>query len=282
MVVPVLNEARNLPWLAQHMPAGISEIVLVDGNSSDDTVAVARHLWPEVRVVAQTRRGKGNALACGFAAATGDVIVMIDADGSMDPGEIPYFAAALVDGADYAKGSRFMLGGGSSDITTIRAAGNRGLNLLTNMVHRATFSDLCYGYNAFWRSVLPALELQVGPADGMVRWGDGFEIETLMNIRAHASGLRIQEVPSFESPRLHGVSNLKATTDGIRVLRTIAFEAWRRGRGRGPAIRLDLLDQAATRNVERILAEEIQDQIVEDHALLSGHAGVSIAGEKGA
>jgi hypothetical protein len=234
VVVPAMNESRNLPWLAARMPGGIAEIILVDGRSQDDTVAVARSLWPGVRVISQTRRGKGNALACGFEAATGDVIVMIDADGSMDPGEIPYFVAALEAGADYAKGSRFAPGGGSSDITRMRAWGNRSLNRLTGAVHKTSYTDLCYGYNAFWRRVLPVLDLHAGDLAGdslACHWGDGFEVETLINIRVHLAGLTITEVPSFETPRLHGVSNLNAVSDGMRVLSIIAKEsqALRRG-----------------------------------------------------
>ncbi len=187
---------------------------------------VARTLWPDVRIIEQTRRGKGNALACGFAAASSNIIVMLDADGSMDPGEIPFFVESLVNGSDYAKGTRFCAGGGSNDITWLRTAGNRVLNGLTNLTYRSSYSDLCYGYNAFWREVLPAFELDPGrPGEADVyRWGDGFEIETLMNIRAHIAGLRVEEVASFESRRINGTSNLNATKDGLRVLRTIAVE----------------------------------------------------------
>jgi Glycosyl transferase family 2 len=224
VVIPTLNEARNLPWLASRMPAGVSEIILVDGHSTDDTIAVAQDLWPDVRIVNQTRRGKGNALACGFAAATCEIIVMIDADGSMDPGEIPYFVAALVRNADYAKGSRFAPGGGSSDITRFRAAGNHVLNALTGLIHRTSFTDLCYGFNAFWRHILPVLGLEVGEGTAR-RWGDGFEVETLINIRVHSAGLNVTEVPSFEGVRLHGSSNLRAFTDGWRVLSIIARES---------------------------------------------------------
>ncbi len=227
VVVPTRNEEPNLRWLARHMPAHVHEIILVDGGSTDGTVQTAQALWPDVRVVAQTRKGKGNALACGFHAATGDIIVMIDADGSMDPGEIPYFVAALVDGADYAKGSRFTTGGGSSDITALRAWGNRRLNGITAVVHGTAYSDLCYGYNAFWRHSLPALSLDQGiPGTFSDRtlWGDGFEVETLINIRVHAARLKITEVASFESERLYGLSNLKTFRDGLRVLRTIGLE----------------------------------------------------------
>jgi glycosyltransferase involved in cell wall biosynthesis len=228
VVIPALNEARNLPYVFDRLPADLFEVVLVDGASTDGTVEVARALRPDIRVVQQTRRGKGNALACGFAACRGDIIVMIDADGSTDPREIPACVAALLAGADYAKGSRFIEGGGSTDITRVRRAGNFGLNLLTNALNGTRFSDLCYGYNAFWRHCLPALALDAGDGRGAMQWGDGFEIETIINVRVARAGLRMTEVPSFERPRLHGESNLNAVRDGLRVLRTIARERLRR------------------------------------------------------
>jgi len=99
VVIPALNEARNLPHVAARLPAGVDEIVFVDGDSVDGTAEVARSLWPDAIHLRQTRKGKGNALSCGFAAATGDIIVMIDADGSTDPAEIPAFVGLLQAGA---------------------------------------------------------------------------------------------------------------------------------------------------------------------------------------
>jgi glycosyltransferase involved in cell wall biosynthesis len=231
VVIPTLNEARNLPHVFRLLPADIFEVVLVDGNSTDGTVEMARRLRPDVRVVHQTRRGKGNALACGFAVCRGDIIVMIDADGSTDPREIPAFVAALLAGADFAKGSRFVRGGGSTDITRIRRAGNHALNTFANTLNRTRYTDLCYGYNAFWRRCLPTLDLEPGVRTvgrvGM-HWGDGFEIETIINVRVARAGLTVAEVPSFERDRLHGESNLNAVRDGLRVLRTIARERFRR------------------------------------------------------
>jgi glycosyltransferase involved in cell wall biosynthesis len=205
------------------MPSDIDEIVFVDGNSVDDTVAVARKLWPNAKHLVQTRRGKGNALACGFKAATGDIIVMIDADGSTDPLEIPRYIAALTSGADYAKGSRFIQGGGSADITKFRRLGNWGLNAMVNIVFQTNYTDLCYGYNAFRRPCLDEMRL---PATTHLepQWGDGFEIETLINVRVAASNLKIAEVCSFEASRIYGTSNLNAVRDGMRVLRTIRQE----------------------------------------------------------
>lgn len=214
VVVPTLNEAENLPHVLPQIPDDVHEVVLVDGGSTDDTVAVAKQLWPAVKVVQQTRRGKGNALVCGFEACTGDVIVMLDADGSASPGEIPLFVRALEQGADFAKGSRFLEGGGSADITVLRRAGNKVLSGLVNVLYQTRYTDLCYGYNAFWRRVLPKISADC----------DGFEIETLINIRAVKAGLVVVEVPSFEEERIYGTSNLRTFRDGFRVLRTILRE----------------------------------------------------------
>ena len=240
VVIPALNEERNLPHVFAALPATVSEVILVDGGSVDRTVAVARELRPDVVVVHQTRKGKGNALACGFAASTGDLIVMIDADGSTDPREIPLFVRQLLDGADFVKGSRFAGGGASHDITPLRKLGNDGLNLVVNVLFGTRFTDLCYGYNAFWRDVVPALDLPdtrlPQPAGGGKLWGDGFEIETMINIRAAADGLKVGEVGSIEHARIHGESNLNTFRDGFRVLRTIFSEYGRARRGhRAPA-----------------------------------------------
>jgi glycosyltransferase involved in cell wall biosynthesis len=245
VVIPTLNEARNLPHVFAGMPADVHEVIVVDGHSVDDTVAVAKELWPDVRIVMQTRRGKGNALACGFAAATGDIIAMVDADGSADAGEIPHFVKALVEGADFAKGSRFAKGGGSSDITRFRRLGNWVLIAAVNRVYGTKFTDLCYGYNAFWRHVVPVIGLDpispCGPGNDGRLWGDGFEVETLVNIRVAKARLAITEVPSFESPRIHGVSNLNAFHDGLRVFRTILAE-----RRQSRSLRAQYMSEAAS------------------------------------
>ncbi|MGB4776938.1 glycosyltransferase family 2 protein [Microbacterium sp.] len=228
IVVPARNEAKNLEIVLPQLP-DVHEIIVVDGHSVDDTVEVARRVRPDVEVITQTRRGKGNALVCGFEHATGDIIVMFDADGSADAAEIPRFVDALIAGADVSKGSRYMAGGSSEDLTFHRSLGNRGLNLLTNLLMGTRYSDLCYGYNAFWRRVLPSLGLppaHLPDADlrAEMLWGDGFEIETLLTCRFSEQKLRVVEVPSVELPRIHGESNLNAVSDGLRVLRTVLDE----------------------------------------------------------
>jgi glycosyltransferase involved in cell wall biosynthesis len=215
--MPTLNEAANLPHVFARLPPGLHEVIVVDGHSTDDTVAIARQVCPNVRIVLQGGHGKGNALSCGFAAATGDIIVMLDADGSTDPAEIPRFVAALHHGTDFAKGSRFIAGGTSLDITRLRWVGNRALNALVNLLFRTSYTDLCYGYNAFWARYLPVLGVTC----------PGFEVETLMNVRVARARLAVAEVPSREAERLTGKSKLRPFRDGWRVLRTIVVERLR-------------------------------------------------------
>jgi hypothetical protein len=218
VVVPAMNEEKNIGLVLNRLPDDLHEVILVDGNSQDETIAAARLAYPEIRVLTQSGRGKGDAFRTGFAAVTGNLVVMLDADGSADPAEIPSFVEALEAGADFAKGSRFLEGGGSADLTVLRKLGNGFLSGSANLLHGTHFTDLCYGYNAFWARCLPFISLDV----------PGFEVETLINLRIAAAGMKISEVPSYEADRISGQSNLNTFRDGFRVLGTILSEARRR------------------------------------------------------
>jgi len=211
VIIPTYNEAQNLPHVLPHIPAIVSEVILVDGLSNDDTIAVAQQLLPNIRVIQQNGKGKGNALRTAFAACTGDIIVTLDADGSSDPKEIPRFVDALEWGYDFAKGSRFLTGANSHDISFIRQYGNKALCRLVNLLFATRFTDLCYGYNALWKHCLDYITIDC----------DGFEIETQIILAIHKANLKIVEVPSLEHRRVYGESKLHALGDGLRVLMTI-------------------------------------------------------------
>lgn len=211
VVIPTKNEARNIAWVLERMEPIVDELIIVDGLSTDGTVEIARSIRPDVVVVHHPIAGKGEAVRAGFAAATGDLVVMLDADGSMDPGEIQRFVEQLAAGHDFVKGSRFLPGGGTTDMTLLRRLGNAALVRLANVLMGTRYTELCYGFMAFRRSRLQEFELT----------SCGFEIETELVLKFQRAGLAIAEVPSFESPRRHGTSNLNTFRDGWRVLRTL-------------------------------------------------------------
>jgi len=218
VIIPTLNEAGNFPYVLNTLPGWVHEVIVVDGLSRDDTERVAKVLRPDVRIVRQTTKGKGAAMRAGLQAATGDILIAMDADGSMDGAAIEAIREALIDGADYVKGSRFCAGAGSADITRIRRLGDLGICWMIRLLFGAKYSDVTYGFIGLWANKLSSIDID----------SDGFEVETLIGIRAHRAGLRTVEVACFESNRIYGTSNLSATRDGLRILRVILRERLRR------------------------------------------------------
>ncbi len=236
VVVPAKDEAANIREILPYL-VGCYEVIVVVSEDDHASAAAAREALPSAKIVEQTRKGKGNALVCGFGQVNGDVIVTFDVDGSADPHEIPRFVEALTRGADLAKGSRFCAGGGSQDITQFRSMGNRGLNLIASAMTGTRFTDLCYGYNAFWADQLPVLCLPDTTGE-LPQAGDGFEIEAMMIGRFALAKAIIIEVPSYEYDRYYGETNLNAIRDGFRVLWTILRDRFHSRRYRELAKRL--------------------------------------------
>jgi CheY-like chemotaxis protein len=216
VIIPTLNEAENLPYVLPYLPMDwIDEVVLVDGRSKDGTVEVAQQIMPSIKILLEHTPGKGIAMQNGYWTSKGDIISVIDADGSHDPREIPRFVRALMEGADFVKGSRFAPGGGTTDMPHYRQLGNLFFTKVVNILFGAHFTDLCYGFHAFWRYCLSQINLSNA---------DGFEIDTALYLRALTKQVKIVEVPSFEGCRFYGKGKLRTFPDGWRVLRTIILE----------------------------------------------------------
>ena len=217
VIIPTLNESENLAFVINTIPDWVDEIIVVDGCSSDDTVRVAQVLRPDIRIIKESTSGKGAAIRSGTEAAKGDILIIMDADGSMDGADIGAFRDALLSGADYVKGSRFVTDGGSVDITPFRRFGDWGICLLIRALFGVRYTDGTYGFKGMWADCLDSIRIDT----------DGFEVELLIDIRAHRAGLRTVEVPCFETHRIHGNSHLSAARDGLRCLRVILQERMR-------------------------------------------------------
>lgn len=234
LIIPAKNEEQNLSLLKGTVPEFIDEIILVIAESSDGTLDVASAFDSRSRVVNQMKRGKGAALSLGFKEAKSEFVFIIDADGSMRMSELQKYAEALEAGNPIVKGSRYLPGGGSDDITKFRSAGNLFLTKTANVLFDAQWTDLAYGFAAFHKKALTALEVSMfdNKVPGRINhrrmaYGQGFEIETLIFCRARRRGLRVMEIPSWENNRVFGSSNLRAISDGFRALAALLTERMR-------------------------------------------------------
>jgi len=205
----VIHELKHLGFL---------NLLIIDGNSQDRTVTIAKKLG--VKVIHQNGQGKGDALRQAFSHnrqnGDYDVVVIMDADGSMNPKEIFSLIEALKERVDLVKASRFMLQGYSNDMSLVRRIGNTVFVLLVNSFWSTNYTDLCYGFAAFSKGAIEKLYPHLKSTN--------FEIETEMFIKAKKLELKVVEVPSVEMRRKHGKSNLNAVKDGFRILKTIVRE----------------------------------------------------------
>jgi glycosyltransferase involved in cell wall biosynthesis len=211
VIIPTLNEEKNIPYVLDSLPEYVDEIVVVDGHSKDKTAEIAKERGCRVFY---DEGGKGSALRRGMASAKGDIVIMMDADCSHLSSEIVLLIAGIEAGYDVCMGSRFIQGGGSEDISSIRKFGNLVFVNVVNLIWHTNYSDLCYGYRSFRGDVIEKLELTE----------DGFGIETEISIKAAKNNLRILEIPSFEKLRKSGEGKLDTISDGWRIFRRIITE----------------------------------------------------------
>ena len=217
VVIPTINERLNIKEVIPKLPKFVDEIIVVDGHSTDGTIEEIKRYRKDAKVFVETEKGKGAALRKGFKEASGDIIIMMDADGSHDPREIPALIDPVLNGYDVTKASRLLPGGGSDDFTAFRRFGNRMFVVIVNLLYGSNYTDLCYGYRVFKRDALEQLQIRT----------NGFEVETEQSILMIKAGLKIKEIPSFEIKRKYGFSRLHSFRDGWKILRIIAIEYMR-------------------------------------------------------
>ena len=214
VIIPTLNEEKTIASVIERTKFYVDKILVIDGGSEDRTVEIAKEIG--IDVVFQESRGKGAAMREAFDHIDSEFIVVLDADGSMRPEEIPNFLKGIYSGADIVKGSRFIYNGDSEDITFFRRFGNSLFISLINLMWGTNYTDLCYGFMAFRKDAIEKLS--------PILRSKGFGIETEIIIKAKKLGLRTVEVPSVELKRLFGNSKLNTFRDGLKILMTILRE----------------------------------------------------------
>jgi len=212
-IICTLNEEQNLPHVLPQIPVWIDEILLIDGHSEDNTVAMVKKLYPRVRVLAQPGKGKGDAIKYGVLEATGDIIVTLDADGQNDPKDIQKFITPLLKGFDLAKGTRLSRGR-PKNMPRYRWFGNKILAFTSNILYGTRYSDVCSGYNAFKRRAFQSLKLT----------NDGFAMEQEMMVKAKKAGLKVTEVEHYDAGRLACYSKVSGIKQGFIDLWLIVRE----------------------------------------------------------
>jgi glycosyltransferase involved in cell wall biosynthesis len=218
IVIPCYNEKDTIEKIIEavrNAPLNSKEIIVVDDCSQDGTQTLLREKISEVvdRVIYHPiNRGKGAALRSGFAAATGDVILVQDADLEYSPEDYPLLLQPLMSGkADAVIGSRFMSGRPHRVLFFWHMVGNRFLTLLSNMFTNLNLTDVETGYKAFKASVIKSIELEE----------DRFGVEPEIIAKLAQRGCRVYEVGISYSGRTYREGKKINWKDGIRAIYAI-------------------------------------------------------------
>jgi glycosyltransferase involved in cell wall biosynthesis len=213
VIIPTLNEQGCIGKVLDEIPRDIvTQVIIVDGHSTDNTMKEAKSRMKRSDIFfVQKGTGYGNAFLEGIKKVTGDVIVMMDADGSHNPKDIRNIIKKFKEGYEYVMASRYMPGGKSYDDTLIRFTGNMVFTFMTNVIHGTRVSDSLYLYTAISTKALKKLKLK----------SPGFEFCTEIIVLAHKAKLKFGEVPAIERARYAGKSKVNALIHGFIILKMI-------------------------------------------------------------
>lgn len=213
LLIPTKNEEGCIGRVLREVPRGIvNEIIIIDGHSTDNTtVEVKANIRSSDKLIKQKGSGYGSAFLQGLKMVTGDVIVMMDADGSHNPRDIVNIINKFKQGYEYVMATRYAKGGHSEDDTLIRFLGNKIFTFLTNIIHGTNVTDSLYLFTAISRKGLEKLHLT----------SLGFEFCTEIIVKAHKANLKFGEVPVVERARFAGKSKVNSFKHGLKILSII-------------------------------------------------------------
>jgi glycosyltransferase involved in cell wall biosynthesis len=207
VVICALNEEKNLSRVLPKIPTWVHEVILVDGHSTDRTIEVAKKLRPDIRILVQSKKGKGEAFKFGVASSKGDIIITLDADGTYPAEEMANFVRVLLNGYDFAKGTRFA-GKKPKCMPRNRQIGNKILALTTNLLFQTHYTDVCTGYYGFRKKLFSEINIS----------SDGFEIEQELFAKVAKMNYKVAEVPHSYRRRMYGVSKTRDFRQGFTDL----------------------------------------------------------------
>ena len=207
LVIPTLEEAGCIEQVLSQVPKNCAdEILIVDAYSKDGTADIVRKLG--YNVVMQEGRGFGDAFSLGVSKATGDIIILMDGDGSHNPADIPKLVEKIKEGYDYVMASRYCKGSRSYDDTMVRHLGNKSFTFLISFFHRMKITDSLYLFTAIRKNVFDKISIK----------SKGFEYCVEILVKVHKAGFKMAEIPSIERKRYSGYSKVKSMKHGLKIL----------------------------------------------------------------
>lgn len=210
MIIPALNEVESIGQVLIDIPKDrVDEVLVADGGSTDGTQELVRKLG--YQVVTQEKKGFGAAIASGIEHAKGDIIIILNADGSQTLEDIPKLLEKLEEGYDLVMASRYLPGGGSEDDTFLHLVGNKIFTFLCNILYKVNVSDVLYFFLAARKEIFEKIKPTCDHA--------GYCVEVPIKVRK--AGFKIGEIPSFEKKRIAGKAKVKAFTTGFEIITRI-------------------------------------------------------------
>lgn len=228
VIIPARNEAGNIEAAARRTPAmgAGTEIIFVEGHSSDDTWAQIQRVaqkFPDKRIkhLQQTGKGKGDAVRAGFAVATGDIVMILDADLTVQPEELPKFYEAIASGhTEFANGVRLVYPMQQEAMRFLNLCANKAFSLIFSWLLGQTVKDTLCGTKAMLRSDYERL------AAGRAYFGDFDPFGDFdLIFGAEKLGLRITDIPIHYGDRTYGTTNIHRWRHGWLLLRMVLFAA---------------------------------------------------------
>jgi len=210
VIIPALNEVGSIGAVLNDIPKDrVDEVLVADGGSTDGTVELVTKLG--YSIITQAQKGFGAAIDNGFKQAKGDIVVVLNADGSQNPKDIPKLLDKIDEGYDLVLASRYSPGGGSEEDTFTHFIGNRIFTFLCNMIYKINVSDVLYFFLAARKEIFEKVITNCPHA--------GYCVE--LPIKTRRAGFRIGEIPSFEKKRTAGKAKVHTFSTGFKILMTL-------------------------------------------------------------